>query len=249
VGDAKPEFQIAVAPSFMNGSPTFNTDFATYAAQLVKYYNKGGFNVGTSHFQSPSVDPIAWWGIFNEPNLNNLDPTAYTQLYNTVVPTMQALDPSIKFVAVELGDTPGEAQNFLPTVVSNVTAQVDVMATHFYSTCNQKDTDQQVFSTVPGFAAEVQAIYGQLIKNPALAAVPVWVTENNVNADFDKGGGISACNGTTSRTRAAPAPSLRRGVRTSPHNSGGRMRPLCINGSTPTTISLAKSITRPEIRA
>jgi hypothetical protein len=197
VGDAKPEFQIAVAPSFMNGSPTFNTDFATYAAQLVKYYNKGGFNVGTSHFQSPSVDPIAWWGIFNEPNLNNLDPTAYTQLYNTVVPTMQALDPSIKFVAVELGDTPGEAQNFLPTVVSNVTAQVDVMATHFYSTCNQKDTDQQVFSTVPGFAAEVQAIYGQLIKNPALAAVPVWVTENNVNADFDKGGGISACNGTT----------------------------------------------------
>ena len=29
-----------------------------------------------------------------------------------------------------------------------------------------------------------------------LAAVPVWVTENNVNADFDKGGGISACNGT-----------------------------------------------------
>jgi hypothetical protein len=24
----------------------------------------------------------------------------------------------------------------------------------------------------------------------------VWITENNVNADFDKGGGISACNGT-----------------------------------------------------
>jgi hypothetical protein len=24
--------------------------------------------------------------------------------------------------------------------------------------------------------------------------VPVWVTENNVNADFDQGGGISACN-------------------------------------------------------
>jgi hypothetical protein len=25
----------------------------------------------------------------------------------------------------------------------------------------------------------------------------VWVTENNVNADYDKGGGISACNNTT----------------------------------------------------
>ncbi len=29
-----------------------------------------------------------------------------------------------------------------------------------------------------------------------LANVSVWITENNVNADFDKGGGISACNGT-----------------------------------------------------
>ncbi len=38
-------------------------------------------------------------------------------------------------------------------------------------------------------------IYGSLAANPALATVPVWITENNVNADFDKGGGISACTG------------------------------------------------------
>lgn len=195
VGDTKREFQIAVAPSYMNGSATFDGDFATYASQLVKYYNKGGFDVGLTHYQSPSANPIAWWGIFNEPNLNNVDATAYTQLYNTAVPAMQAIDPSLRFVAVELGDFPGEAQSFLPTFVSGVTAQVDVLATHFYSTCNQKDSDQKVFTTVPGFAAEVQAIYGQLSKNPVLSAVPVWVTENNVNADFDKGGGISACNG------------------------------------------------------
>jgi hypothetical protein len=30
--------------------------------------------------------------------------------------------------------------------------------------------------------------------NPALASVPVWVTENNVNADFNAGNGMSACN-------------------------------------------------------
>ena len=30
--------------------------------------------------------------------------------------------------------------------------------------------------------------------NPALAHVPVWVLENNVNADYDKGDGMSACN-------------------------------------------------------
>ncbi len=32
--------------------------------------------------------------------------------------------------------------------------------------------------------------------NPVLANVPVWITENNVNADWDRGGGISQCNGT-----------------------------------------------------
>ncbi len=161
-GDQKPEFQIAVAPAFMNRSPTFDCDFATYAAQLVRY-------------------------------------SLYTQLYNTVVPAMQTVDNSIRFVAVELGDSPGEAQTFLPTFISRVTAQVDVLATHFYSSCNQKDPDQQVFNTVPGFASEVQNIYLQLGSsgNPGLRTVPVWVTENNVNADFDKGGGISACNGTT----------------------------------------------------
>jgi hypothetical protein len=36
-----------------------------------------------------------------------------------------------------------------------------------------------------------------LAANPSLANVPVWITENNVNADFDKGGGISACTGLT----------------------------------------------------
>jgi hypothetical protein len=54
-----------------------------------------------------------------------------------------------------------------------------------------------LFATVPGFVSEVNEIYTQLHTSPALMNVPVWVTENNVNADYDKGGGISACNGTT----------------------------------------------------
>ncbi len=70
------------------------------------------------------------------------------------------------------------------------------MATHYYSSCNQKNTDADLFATVPGFASSVRTIYSNLATNPQLASVPVWVTENNVNADFDKGGGISACNGT-----------------------------------------------------
>ncbi len=205
VADHSPEFQIAVAPAYMydanhNFLDSTYAQFAAYTQDLVRYYNTGGFTAGDGTFHvSPAYpnDVITWWGIYNEPNFNNLDSTQYTALYNAVVPAMQAVDPSLKYAAVELGDYSGLADQFLPAFVGGVTAHVDVLATHFYSTCNQKDTDNTLFATVPGFAAEVGAIYTQLGTNPALTAVPVWVTENNVNADYDKGGGISACNGTT----------------------------------------------------
>jgi len=203
VGDHSPEFQIAVAPAFMYDAnhdfldPSYQ-GFTAYTQNLVRYYNKGGFTSGDGLFHvSSSSYPITWWGVYNEPNFNNLDSTQYTQLYNAVVPAMQAADPSLKFAALELGDYTGLANTFMPAFVTGVTAHVDVLATHFYSTCNQKDSDAQLFSTIPDFVSEVRDIYAQMQTNPALTSVPVWVTENNVNADFDKGGGISACNGGT----------------------------------------------------
>jgi hypothetical protein len=199
VGDHSPEFQIAVAPAFMYDSqgnfldPTYQ-QFAGYAQNLVRYYDLGGFTAPDGSHVSPSPHPVTWWGIYNEPNFNHLDPTEYTHLYNAVVPAMQAVDHSLKFAAVELGDYSGLAQTYLPAFVSGVTAQVDVLATHFYSTCNQSDSDETVFLTVPGFASEVKSIQAQLQTNANLAALPVWVTENNVNADFSNGNGGSACN-------------------------------------------------------
>ena len=202
VADKSPELQIATAPLWMddaNGNllPAHYSDFAAYSANLVKYYNTGGFqdSHGGTHVHSPST-PITYWGIFNEPNVNGLSAMQYTQLYNLTVPAMQAADSTLKYVAVELADFSSEEQKMLPTFVSGVNAQVDIVATHFYSTCNQKDSDLQLFSTVPGFASGVQYIYSELAAKPALANVPVWITENNVNADYDKGNGISACNGT-----------------------------------------------------
>ncbi len=212
VGDHSPEFQIARAPPFLYSGDDSGNDFtdltfqqfASYAQNLVLYYNEGGFTAGGQSFTSPSypTDTITWWGIYNEPNINNdLTPQQYVTMYNTMVPAMQAVDPSIKFVAMELADFAGQPQAWLPTFVSansGVTAQVDVMATHFYSTCNQADDDATVFASIPNnFVPDVQYFYSEMASNPALASVPVWVTENNVNADYDKGSGISACNGTS----------------------------------------------------
>lgn len=204
-GDHSPEFQIAKAPAFQysgnNSSNPFTdltfSQFAGYSQDLVRYYNTGGFSAGGQTYVSPSYpnDKITWWGIYNEPNLNNsLTPQQYTDMYNAVVPAMQAIDPTIKFAALELSDFNGQPQAWLPTFVSGVTAHVDVMATHFYSSCNQSDSDVHVFSTIPQFVADVQYFYSQMTPYPALDAVPVWVTENNVNADFSGANGMSVCN-------------------------------------------------------
>jgi hypothetical protein len=216
VTDHSPEYQIAKAPAYMYDAsgnlldPTFNA-FAAYAADLVRYYNTPtGITDATSCNKSPCVSTgvgrVDYWGIYNEPNINDEfndngqanSPGAqdYVNMYNVVVPQMQAVDSSIKFVAVELADFGSEASNYIPTFVQNVTQRVDVLATHFYATCNQADTDQTLFDAITQFVPHIQYLYSQLQTRPPLAGVPVWMTENNVNADYDKGGGISACNGT-----------------------------------------------------
>jgi uncharacterized protein (TIGR03437 family) len=194
-GDHSPEFQIGVAPAFLsagNGQilPASIPAFAQMSANLVRYYNTGGFTDAGTHYQSPTPYPVTWWGIFNEPDINGVTAAEYVTLYNTVVPAMAQADPSIKFVAVELAGAPS---SYLPAFANGVTAQVDVVAKHFYSTCKQSDPDQTLFATVPGFASQVQTMYADMGVNPALSNVPVWITENNVNADYSNNG-ISACN-------------------------------------------------------
>ena len=198
--DHSPEFQVAYAPAFMyvNGTTTFTDptfqQFAGYAANLVRYYNAGGFTAGGTLYQSPNSYPVTYWGIYNEPNGNGITASEYVEMYNTLVPAMLAVDPAIKIVALELSDYGTEEQQYVPPFVEGVTAQVDVLATHFYSTCNQSDSDQTVMNTVPGFASGVEYIYSQLKTNPKLTSVPVWILENNVNADYEGANGMSTCN-------------------------------------------------------
>jgi len=206
VGDHSPEFQIAKAPAFMyagqNSSNSFTdltfSTFATYAQNLVQYYDTGGFTANGALYQSPAYQQgydVTWWGIYNEPNLNNnLTPQQYTDMYNALVPAMQATDPNLKFAALELADFSGQVSAWVPPFIGGVTAHVDVMATHFYSTCDQTTTDATVFGSIPGFVTDVQAFYSDMQANPALTGVPVWVTENNVNADYALSDGTSACN-------------------------------------------------------
>jgi len=207
--DNSPEFQIAVAPAFLNDPTTghfiFNSAnvqaFADYSANLVRYYNKGGFTWGGTTLVSPSYPqhPITWWGIFNEYNINGLTASQYIQLYNTVVPAMLSVDYTIKISALELAvaDPTTDLPPFVAAPANGgVSARVNVVATHFYPTCNQQDVDATLFSRVPQMVQYINYVYQQLRTRSDLASVPLWVTENNVNADYPNPDGTSNCNPT-----------------------------------------------------
>ena len=211
VADNSPEFQIAVAPAFLNDPTTgrfvFTTAnvqaFAQYCANLVKYYNTGGFTWGPSltKFVSPSYPQrkITWWGIYNEYNINGMTPNEYIQLYNAVVPAMLAVDSTIMISAMELAvtDPTTDLPPFVaPPTSGGVNAQVNVVSTHFYPTCNQQDLDTTLFARVPQIVQYITYVYQQLGTRTDLKSVPIWVTENNVNADFPNSNGTSNCNPT-----------------------------------------------------
>jgi len=208
--DNSPQFQIAAAPAWMcdaNGVLDVSNhlqDFADYAANLVRYYNKGGFVWGGVAFKSASSHPITWWGILNEFNLTTMTVAHYIQVYNAVVPAMLAVDPSIKIVALELSGyglgtgQAGDPMLYMPTFVSSVAAggvkaQVNAIATHLYAGCDQSYTDKTLLAAVPDFATHVNYLRAQLATRTDLATVPVWVTENNINADYALSSGKSSC--------------------------------------------------------
>ena len=198
-GDHSPQLQIGTAPTFLADSNGHYIEanlaqFAAYCANLVRYYNTGGFTVNGVTYKSPSTTPITWWGIFNEPNWNNVTPAQYVTMYNAVAQAMLAVDPTIKLVGLELGDVTGQAQNYLPPLVTGLTQPMPAIATHYYSSCNQKDTDAQLFSQVQMFHDQVAYFRSTLDANPNTSGTPIWVTENNVNADWAKSDGTSACN-------------------------------------------------------
>jgi len=205
VDDNSPIFQIAIAPGFLNNSsgdfidnPTNLALLTTYAQNLVRYYNTGGFTWGGQHFQSASSHHITWWAIFNEPNLNAITATQYVAMYNTLVPAMLAVDPTLKFVGLELSDYTGQPALYLPTMMQpaasgGINAPMNAIATHFYGTCMQTATDAALFSGIAQFVTDVNYFHTELALRSDLAAVPVWVTENNVNSDYPLTNGYSSC--------------------------------------------------------
>jgi MYXO-CTERM domain-containing protein len=100
------------APTWMTASgkvgsaPASAQVFATYAARLVAYYNKGSFvdDAGRTVTNPTGPAGVRYWEIWCEPEINDMGggttpdftPTEYAALFKAAAAAMRAVDPTIK---------------------------------------------------------------------------------------------------------------------------------------------------------
>ncbi len=202
VGDKSISFGLTEGPPWMNDAngdllPEHFQDFAKFAAQMVQYYNTTtGFtdSNGVRHVHTPFT-PITYWCILEGPDLYNLSPTQYAQVYDETVTAMQAAGSLVplKFVAGELsGGT--DPNDYFPPFLAAETAQIDVLSAEQYSVCGWFYTDDTVMQGVPYWFGTFAQHLAQIVANtPKLKNAVAWETENNVDADFNIGNGQGQC--------------------------------------------------------
>lgn len=74
-----------------------------YFARIVSWYTKGGFTDerGVYHRSGYHYD-LPWWGVLNEMDMNDVTPTQYTFLYDSIVEAVHKVSPNTKFVGLSL---------------------------------------------------------------------------------------------------------------------------------------------------
>jgi hypothetical protein len=178
--------------------------FADYCANLVRYYNQGGF----TYEGQPIVNPagadlhVTWWGILGDFNYQDTSTSIYPGIYNEAVAEMLAVDPNIKISALEFSDSQATPpQMFLPGFLEpadsgGVDQQVDAVSVHMYATSRQGVSDWGLFQSVAPYGQDVAAIREMLqARRHDLGNPPVWITQSNVDSNTPNDAGLSNTTG------------------------------------------------------
>jgi hypothetical protein len=185
---------------------TYQT-FGDYMARLVSYYNTGSMRTeagttitnpaGTSH-------RIQYWEIWNEPDLSNetpcapasgvaLTPAQYIAMWNVVAPKMRAVDPTIDLIGPTVANPnqPGyaAADDYLGNLMAHGNPTPNALSFHSYGYWDNSVTDKTLFDgdgSGPGVCCGgiPELTFGLQDLKSRFPSEPVYVTEENVNADW-----------------------------------------------------------------
>lgn len=181
---------------------TFRT-FAAYMANLVRYYNKGSMTTETGTVitnPARTANRVTFWELWNEPDLNNetpcappsgiaLSPAQYVTMWNTVTAAMLAVDPTLAFVGPATSGGQfgaGNGNAYVSELMSRGRPRPVAISFHGYGYWDNSVTDRTIFdgdSTgaggIPDIVRWVKIFHTQYPREP------IWLTEVNVNADWD----------------------------------------------------------------
>jgi hypothetical protein len=113
-------------------------ELGNYYARLVGWYTQGGFTDELGKRQESGHHfKIAYWEIFNEPDLeHSTTPQQYTERYDSVAAAIRNIEPNMKFVGVALARPsmlPGYFEYFLDSKNHKPGTPVDMISYHFYA--------------------------------------------------------------------------------------------------------------------
>lgn len=218
VADKSPMIQIAVPPNVAGMTDSTQqiipAAFAEYCADLVAYYNEDGFDWGSDHIARPDDWPqqkIAYWGILSDINAASFSAAPpqlaaqYAAIYAQTTAAMQnATTTPLAFSALEFDDFAGTGGNLTsPTTPDGQSvlqgflsataltqSSINDVAIHFFGAATGPSTpDSTLFANARPFAVDVAKVRSALdLDAPNL---PIWVTENNVQADVPDDHGMS----------------------------------------------------------
>jgi hypothetical protein len=141
---------------------------AADAAAIVRH-----FNVGASQ-------PVMYWVIGNEPDVNNLESaTTYSAHFNTLYDAMKQADPYIKIggPATLWFDEP-----FIKTFLADSGSRVDFVDFHYYP---GHETETQLLAELPQMSADLSTLRTMIDQaEPSRASsIGIQVGEWNISAD------------------------------------------------------------------
>jgi hypothetical protein len=125
-------------------------ELGDYFARLVSWYVNGGFTdeYGARH-ESGHHFTIPYWEVLNEPDFEHkMTPEQYTLCYDSIVSSIRAVAPGMKFVGLALAgpsDNPRMFEYFLNPANHKAGIPLDMISYHFYAvpTADQTPEIQQ----------------------------------------------------------------------------------------------------------
>ena len=166
------------APTWMAGNgmgtkPTSIDAYANYCANIVRFFNKGGFvDGGTSVVAPPNTPHVNFWEIWSEPDINDygggdessFTPDEYVEMYKRVTAAMRSVDPTIQIGGPNnVGDFFGPDNNPYVDALVASGERIDFLTYHQYQANSTMDD--------------------KLVNYPKVTGIPIVVSEGNIDSN------------------------------------------------------------------